>query len=108
MIGDGLGIAHRTAARIMQNGVRRARRVSRLVMDTSRAPACVMTASLQLDRHGLVAGRRELVDRQQVEQQPQGVFPDDTTANFDNPRVEIVGEYLAPHAGQGAGHRDHV
>jgi alkaline phosphatase len=24
----------------------------------------------------------------------QGVFPDDTTDNFDNPRVELIGEYL--------------
>ena len=33
----------------------------------------------------------------------QGVFPDDTRANFDNPRVEYIGEYFARTEGRSLG-----
>jgi len=33
----------------------------------------------------------------------QGVFPDDTLAKFDNPRVELIGEYLGRTEGKALG-----
>jgi len=46
----------------------------------------VMTASLNSIRHRLRTGDGELRQRQQGGNNQEGVFPDDTTDAFDNPR----------------------
>jgi alkaline phosphatase len=46
MIGDGMGIAHRTAARVVLNGVSQGKALAPLAMDTFPVTGLVQTSSL--------------------------------------------------------------
>lgn len=94
LIGDGLGIAHRTAARLMLNGAQLGKANAPLAMDTFPNTALVMTHSLNSIVTDSSPGAACYSTGNKANNNQQGVFPDDTTANFDNPRVELIGEYL--------------
>ena len=103
LIGDGMGIAHRTAARIMAKGVAQGKAKGRLAMDELPYTGLVMTHSLNSIVTDSSPGAACYSTGNKSNNNQQGVFPDDTTDNFDNPRVELVGEYLARTRGKSLG-----
>jgi alkaline phosphatase len=103
LIGDGMGIAHRTAARIMLNGVSQGKSLAPLAMDQFPVTGLLQTASLNSIVTDSSPGAAIYANGNKANNNQQGVFPDDTTDNFDNPRVELIGEYLARTMGKSLG-----
>jgi alkaline phosphatase len=95
LIGDGLGIAHRTAARLMLHGAQQGKANALLEMDQMPNTGLVMTHSLNSIVTDSSPGAACFSTGNKGNNNQHGVFPDDTTAIFDNPRVELIGEYLA-------------
>jgi len=88
IIGDGMGIAHRTAARIMLNGVGLGKANAPLAMDTFPFTGTVKTHSLNSIVTDSSPGASCYATGNKANNNQHGVFPDDTTDNGDNPRVE--------------------
>ncbi|HEX2101025.1 MAG TPA: alkaline phosphatase, partial [Candidatus Synoicihabitans sp.] len=95
MIGDGLGLGHRSAARIMLNGVSQGKALAPLAMDEMPVTGLVRTASLNSIVTDSAPGASCYATGNKADNNQEGVFPDDTVDSFDNPRVENIGEYLA-------------
>lgn len=93
-IGDGMGIAHRTAARLMLHGVSQGRSDNFLAMDEMPVVGSVITHSLNSIVTDSSPGAACYSTGNKSNNNQHGVFPDDTTENFDNPRVELIGEFL--------------
>jgi alkaline phosphatase len=102
-IGDGLGIAHRTAARIMLAGVSQGKPNGLLSMDTFPFTGLVSTHSLNSIVTDSSPGAACFSTGNKANNNQHGVFPDDTTDLFDNPRVELIGEYLGRIYGKSLG-----
>ncbi len=102
LIGDGMGVAHRTAARLMLNGVSQGKANAPLAMDTFPVTGLVITHSLNSIVTDSSPGAACYSSGNKGNNNQHGVFPDDTTPGqgepasllFDNPRVELIGEYL--------------
>ncbi|HLP07640.1 MAG TPA: alkaline phosphatase [Opitutaceae bacterium] len=103
MIGDGMGIAHRSAARIAYRGIASGKALAPLEMDSMDSVALVRTASLNSIITDSSPGAACYSSGNKANNNQQGCFPDDTTAKFDNPRVELIGEYLARTQGKALG-----
>jgi alkaline phosphatase len=102
-IGDGMGIGHRTAARIMSRGVQQGKALADLVTDTFPNTGIVKTASLNSIVTDSAPGAACYSTGNKSNNNQQGVFPDDTIDRFDNPRVELIGEYLHRTQGKALG-----
>ncbi|HYN53789.1 MAG TPA: alkaline phosphatase, partial [Methylotenera sp.] len=94
MLGDGMGAAHRTAARIMAKGYVQGKAKGRLAMDTFPVTGMVMTASLDTIVTDSAPGMANYVNGNKQASGQEGVWPDDTANAFDNPRIEYLSEYL--------------
>ncbi len=94
LLGDGMGAAHRTAARIVSQGYAQGKAKSRLAMDTFPFTGMVMTSSLNSIVTDSAPGMANYVSGNKAQNNQEGVFPDDTTDAFDNPRIEYLSEYL--------------
>lgn len=94
LLGDGMGASHRTAARIMAKGYAQGKARDRLAMDTFPFGGQVMTASLNSIVTDSAPGMANYVSGNKANNNEEGVFPDDTLAAFDNPRIEYLSEYL--------------
>jgi len=94
LLGDGMGAAHRTAARIMAKGYLQGKAQDRLAMDTLPVTGMVMTSSLNSIITDSAPGMANYVTGNKGANNQEGVFPDDTVAAFDNPRIEYLSEYL--------------
>jgi alkaline phosphatase len=103
LIGDGMGAAHRTAARIMSKGISLGKANGRLNMDTFPVTGMVETASLNSIITDSSPGAACYSTGNKSNNNQQGVFPDDTRDFFDNPRVELIGEFLARKRGKSLG-----
>src|SRR6185503_7245391 len=103
LIGDGMGIAHRTAARIMLNGVTLGKANAPLSMDRFPYTGVVTTHSLNSIVTDSSPGASCYATGNKANNNQHGVFPDDTTANGDNPRIESIGEYLHRTQGRALG-----
>ena len=103
MIGDGMGIAHRTAARIMLNGVTQGKSDAFLAMDKLPNAAMLVTHSLNSIVTDSAPGAACYSTGNKSNNNQQGVFPDDTTDAFDNPRVELMPEFLHRTQGKSLG-----
>ena len=103
MIGDGMGIGHRTAARVMLHGISQGKALAPLVMETFPNTALVRTASLNSVVTDSAPGASAYSTGNKSDYGHVGVFPDDTKDRFDNPRVELIGEYLARTQGKWLG-----
>ncbi len=103
LIGDGMGIAHRTAARIMKNGVAQGKAKAPLSMDLFPNVGTVTTHSLNSIVTDSSPGASCYATGNKANNNQHGVFPDDTTENGDNPRVESMGEYLHRTQGRSLG-----
>jgi alkaline phosphatase len=103
LIGDGMGIAHRTAARIMLNGVALGKANAPLAMDKFPFAGTVRTHSLNSIVTDSSPGASCYATGNKANNNQHGVFPDDTIDNGDNPRVESIGEYLHRTQGRSLG-----
>jgi alkaline phosphatase len=103
LIGDGMGIAHRTAARVMLTGVSQGKPRGPLAMDTFPFTGIVSTHSLNSIVTDSSPGAACYSTGNKSNNNQHGVFPDDTTLNFDNPRVELFPEYLRRLYGRSSG-----
>ncbi len=102
-IGDGMGIAHRTAARIVSQGYQQGKANSPMAMDTFPVTGIVMTSSLNSIVTDSAPGAHCYSTGNKANNSQEGVFPDDTTDSFDNPRIEYAGEYLKRTQGKSLG-----
>lgn len=103
MIGDGMGIAHRTAARILLNGVSQGKVLAPLAMDQLPVTALVQTHSLNSIVTDSAPGAAVYSTGNKNNNHQEGVFPDDDADDFNNPRIENMGEYLARTQGKSLG-----
>ena len=103
LLGDGMGAAHRTAARVIAKGVDQGKALGRLAMDTFPYTGMVMTSSLDALVTDSSPGMASYVTGNKSANNQQGVFPDDTADAFDNPRVEYLAEYLHRTQGKALG-----
>jgi alkaline phosphatase len=107
MIGDGMGTAHRTAARIVSRGLVEGRyRNGLLEMDTMPATGLIMTSSLLSLVTDSAPSASSYSTGNKAANGQEGVFPDsnddvgfkehdpESQCFFDNPRVENLAEYL--------------
>ncbi|NCT82919.1 MAG: alkaline phosphatase [Comamonadaceae bacterium] len=93
LLGDGMGAAQRTAARIV-HGYAQGKAMAPLAMDMFPATALVKTSSLNSIVTDSSPGMTAYVSGNKNNNNEEGVFPDDTTDPFDNPRIEYLSEYL--------------
>ncbi len=100
-LGDGMGAAHRTAARIVSRGTHNGKAAGRLAMDTMEVTGQVMTGSLNAVITDSSPGMAAYVTGQKNANNQEGVFPDNTPDPFDNPRMEYLGEILRRTRGPG-------
>ena len=103
LLGDGMGAAQRTAARIVKGGYAQGKVIEPLAMDTFPATALVKTASLNSVVTDSSPGMTSYVSGNKNNNNEEGVFPDDTLDPFDNPRIEYLSEYLHRTQGKALG-----
>jgi len=94
LLGDGMGAAQRTAARIVSQGYAQGKAKGRLAMDTFPITGLVMTSSLNAIVTDSAPGMSNYVTGNKAQNSQEGVWPDDTVDAFDNPRFEYLSEYL--------------
>jgi alkaline phosphatase len=103
LLGDGMGVAHRTAARIVASGYAQGKVLAPLAMDGLPNTAMVMTASLNSIVTDSAPGMSAYVTGNKGHNNQEGVFPDDSVDPFDNPRVEYLSQYLHRRFGTSTG-----
>jgi alkaline phosphatase len=103
LLGDGMGLAHRTAARVVSRGYADGHARAPLAMDTMPVTGQVMTSSLNAILTDSSPGMSSYVTGVKANNNQEGVFPDNTADEFDNPRVEYLGEMLRRLRGPGFG-----
>jgi alkaline phosphatase len=103
MLGDGMGAAQRTAARIVAGGYAQGKTITPLAMDTFPVTGMVKTASLNSVVTDSAPGMTAYVSGNKNNNNEEGVFPDDTIDAFDNPRIEYLSEYLHRTQGKALG-----
>ncbi len=94
LLGDGMGAAHRTAARIVASGYAQGKPRVPLAMDTFPVTGMVRTSSLNSIVTDSSPGMSSYVSGNKNNNNQEGVFPDDTVDPFDNPRIEYLSEYM--------------
>jgi len=103
LLGDGMGAAQRTAARIVAGGYAQGKVITPLAMDTFPVTGMVKTASLNSVITDSAPGMTAYVSGNKNNNNEEGVFPDDTIDPFDNPRIEYLSEYLHRTQGKALG-----
>ena len=103
LLGDGMGAAQRTAARIVAGGYAQGKVITPLAMDTFPVTGMVKTASLNSVVTDSAPGMTAYVSGNKNNNNEEGVFPDDTIDPFDNPRIEYLSEYLHRTQGKALG-----
>ncbi len=100
-LGDGMGIAHRTAARLVSRGLTAGKPNTPLAMDTLPVTGLVMTSSLDAAITDSAPGMAGYVTGNKSNNHQEGVYPDNTDDPFDNPRVEYLAAMLKRTRGAG-------
>ena len=94
LLGDGMGVAHRTAARLVKYGVTAGQPNGYLAMDRFPGTGLVTTHSLNSIVTDSAPGHGLLRHRQPRQNGQEGVYPAHVTNPFFYPRVEYLAEYL--------------
>ncbi|HEX9050043.1 MAG TPA: alkaline phosphatase [Anaeromyxobacter sp.] len=95
MVGDGMGVAHRTAARIVRYGVKGGQPQGWLAMDRFPGTGLVTTHSLNSIITDSAPGMACYASGNHANNNQEGVFPSPGIASpFYAPRVEYMSEYL--------------
>ncbi len=103
LLGDGMGAAHRTAARIVSGAYAQGKANQPLEMDLLPITGMVKTSSLNALVTDSSPGMSSYVTGNKHNNNEEGVFPDDTIDPFDNPRMEYLSEYLHRTQGKSLG-----
>ena len=103
LLGDGMGAAQRSAARIVAGGYAQGKVITPMAMDTFPVTGMVKTASLNSIVTDSSPGMTAYVSGNKNNNNSEGVFPDDTLDPFDNPRIEYLSEYLHRTQGKALG-----
>lgn len=93
-IGDGMGIAHRTAARLVRHGVTSGDPKGWLAMDRMPGTGLLTTHSLNSIITDSAPGMSGYTTGNHQNNNQEGVFPAKVTNPFFGPRVEYLGHYL--------------
>ena len=93
-LGDGMGIAHRTAGRIVRFGATNGDPDGRLAIETMPGTGFVSTHSLNSVVTDSSPGMTGYVSGLHNDNNEEGVFPDNTKDAFDNPRIEYLSQFL--------------
>jgi alkaline phosphatase len=93
-LGDGMGVSHRTAARIVKFGVAGGDPLGHLEMDGFPGTGLVSTHSLNSIITDSAPGMACYSTGAHANNNQEGVYPAHVTSPFYQPRVEYMGEYL--------------
>jgi alkaline phosphatase len=93
-LGDGMGVSHRTAARIVKFGVAGGDPLGHLEMDGFPGTGLVSTHSLNSIVTDSAPGMACYSTGAHAYNSQEGVYPAHVTSPFFQPRVEYMGEYL--------------
>lgn len=93
-IGDGMGVASRTAARILSKGYTGGKANGLMAMDTFPYNGLLMTSSLNSMITDSAPGAHNYSTGNKTNNGMEGVFPDNTAAEDDNPRIENLSEWI--------------
>ena len=104
-IGDGMGVAHRTAARVLSKGYTQGKANAPLAMDKLPFNGLLMTSSLNSLITDSAPGAHNYSTGNKTNNGMEGVFPDNTAAEDDNPRIEHLSMFHQPELRQGDRHR---
>jgi alkaline phosphatase len=102
-IGDGMGVAHRTGARVLAKGYTAGHANGMLAMDQLAYNGLHLTSSLDSLVTDSAAGAHALSTGTKTNNGMEGVFPDNTPAEDDNPNVENLPEFLFRNLGKVTG-----
>ncbi|MCM2332730.1 MAG: alkaline phosphatase [Anaeromyxobacteraceae bacterium] len=94
VLGDGMGMAHRTAARLVRFGATRGEPDGRLEMDALPGTGFVSTHSLDSVVTDSAPGMACYTTGAHAANNQEGVYPAHVTSPFFQPRVEYLAEYL--------------
>jgi alkaline phosphatase len=94
MLGDGMGVAHRTAARLVRYGVTAGQPNGWLAMDGFPGTGLVTTHSLNSIVTDSAPGMACYTTGSHAQNGQEGVYPAHVTNPFYQPRVEYLSEYL--------------
>ena len=103
MLGDGMGVAHRTAARLVRHGVTNGTSNGYLAMDSFPGTGLVTTHSLNSIITDSAPGMAGYTTGNHFNNNQEGVFPAHVTNPFYAPRVEYLAEYLHRSLGRSLG-----
>lgn len=94
LLGDGLSVAHRTAARIMSKGMTEGKANGRLNMDDLDHMAFVGTSSTEAVATDSANTMSAYMTGHKTAVNALGVYADRTADSFDDPKVETIAEAL--------------
>jgi alkaline phosphatase len=94
-IGDGMGIAHRTAARVLSKGYAAGKAKGTLAMDRLPFNGMLMTSSLNSLITDSAPSAHSYSTGNKTNNGMEGVFPDNDTDPGNNPRVEHLSEFIS-------------
>ena len=103
MLGDGMGVAHRTAARLVRYGVTDGTPNGLLAMDQFPGTGLVTTHSLNSIITDSAPGMSGYTTGSHQNNNQEGVFPAHVTNPFFAPRVEYLAEYMHRTLGKSLG-----
>jgi alkaline phosphatase len=103
LIGDGMGVSHRTAARVLSKGYTQGKANAALAMDRLPYNGLLMTSSLNSLITDSAPGAHNYSTGNKTNNGMEGVFPDNTSAEDDNPRVEHLAMFINRNFGKVTG-----
>jgi alkaline phosphatase len=103
ILGDGLSVAHRTAARIMSKGMTEGKADGRLAMDDLDHMAFIGTSSTHSIATDSANTMSAYMTGHKTRVNALGVYADRTPASQDDPRVETIAEALRRTTGKSIG-----
>lgn len=93
LIGDGMGVAHRTAGRVLGKGYTQGKANGTMNMDRFPYNGLLMTSSMNSLITDSAPGAHNYSTGNKTNNGMEGVFPDNTAAEDDNPRIENLSEF---------------
>ena len=103
LIGDGMGVAHRTAGRVLAKGYTQGKANGTQAMDRLPYNGLLMTSSMNSLITDSAPGAHNYSTGNKTNNGMEGVFPDNTAAEDDNPRIEHLAEFLTRNFGMVTG-----
>ncbi len=103
LIGDGMGIAHRTAGRVLSKGYVAGKARGTLAMDRLPFNGMLMTSSLNSLITDSAPSAHSYSTGNKGNNGTEGVFPDNDTDPGNNPRIEHLSEFIARSFGKVTG-----